>query len=363
MNRKYAIPNDYNIYCALSTGKVPETILRKLFLNRGIIVSPKTTRENLANYFASLMQGYNDYQDISLQHQKLERSEYISSKEISSELNLLDLGNSLNNLKDKLDIKISNTELKDVKTSIFGDSLAIEFEYEKFYPEKQMFSQIEQKRGLLTFKKSEEGKFYIEHPSTNEMLEWSDSIIDLLENEDENINIQEIDLSGITNPEDYWSFFNELTESFGSYERRNVVEILFKDISKGGETEDSEEYQLISASYRGNQLHLSDDFKQKFNDGYKLYKFTWDCVDKSISEPDKYRLSIKIFYNKEGRNNFSFITRGLYKNKDGIYNKSLQSLSNAEEEKFNRLVFAKGLELLNNLENQTGLQAKIETDE
>ena len=99
MIRKYAIPNDYNIYCALSTGKVPETILRKLFLNRGIIVSPKTTRENLANYFASLMQGYNDYQDISLQHQKLERSEYISSKEISSELNLLDLGNSLNNLK------------------------------------------------------------------------------------------------------------------------------------------------------------------------------------------------------------------------------------------------------------------------
>ena len=69
------------------------------------------------------------------------------------------------------------------------------------------------------------------------------------------------------------------------------------------------------------------------------------------------------FHIKEGRNNFSFITKGLYKNKDGIYNKSLQSLSNAEEEKFNRLVFAKGLELLKNLENQTGLQAKIETDE
>ena len=54
--------------------------------------------------------------------------------------------------------------------------LLVEFEYEKFHPEKQLFSQIENKKSALTFKKIEGvDQFYLEHPATPEMIMWSET--------------------------------------------------------------------------------------------------------------------------------------------------------------------------------------------
>lgn len=76
MSKSYKIPNDYNIYSALSTGKVSESVVTALFLKRGIILGGKTNRESKAHYFSSFMHGYNDFEIISAQHSKVERAEY-----------------------------------------------------------------------------------------------------------------------------------------------------------------------------------------------------------------------------------------------------------------------------------------------
>lgn len=350
MSKTYNIPNDYNIYSALSTGKVSESVVNALFLKRGIILGGKTTRENKANYFSSFMHSFDDFEVISSQHSKVERSEYISSTNLNTKLDIEDLTPIFSSIKSSLQKDLANIQLKNVSQTINGDTLSLEFEYEKFHPEKQLFAQKEAKKSVLTFKKVENSEqFYLEHPSTPEMINWSESVINTLKEHDSDLNIDKIDLIGLTSPDLYWQFFDELTAKLDKFHRTNVVEILFKDPSRSGDDEDDGTYKLISASYRGNQLHLSEDFMAKLDDGYRLYRFNWDCIDSSVSNSDKYRLSIKVTYDEDGRSNFSFITKGFYKNKEGKFTKTPNSLPKSLDLELNKIIFNNGISLINSI--------------
>lgn len=350
MSKSYKIPNDYNIFSALSTGKVSESVIGTLFLKRGIILGSGTSRESKADYFSSLMHGFNDFEIISAQHSKVERAEYTSSANLNTKLEITNLVPIIANIKSSLEVSITNIQLKNVSQNIIGDTLSIEFEYEKFHPEKQLFAQIENKKSVLTFKKVKEmEQFYLEHPATPEMILWSESVVNTLKIQDSDLKIDKIDLIGLTDPSWYWQFFDELTSKLDKYHRTNVIEILFKNPNSKNEDDDEDTYKLISASYRGNQLHMSNDFMEKLEEGYRLYRFNWDCLDSSISSSDKYRLSIKVTYDENGKSNFSFISKGFLKNKDGKFAKMLNALPNSLDLEFNKIVFNKGIELLDSL--------------
>ena len=181
------------------------------------------------------------------------------------------------------------------------------------------------------------------------MIKWAKEIQEVLKKFDKDIAINNIDLTGLTNPELYWQFFDDLTSIVDKYKRTNVVEVLFKNPNKDAEDEDESVCQLLSATYKGNQLHLSEDFKARLDDGYLLHKFTWDCIDNSISTSDKYRLSIKVTYDEDGKSNFSFISKGFYKLKDGKYSKSINAIPSSLDSEFNKLIFKNGIELIDQL--------------
>ncbi|USA45748.1 hypothetical protein NDN11_13655 [Acinetobacter sp. C26M] len=354
MSKSYNIPNDYNIYSALSTGKVSDSVINTLFLKRGIILGGKTTRENKADYFSSFMHGFEDFEVISAQHSKVERSEYTSSTNLNTQLEITDVVPIISNIKSSLDLNIGNIQLKNVSQKMSNNVLSLEFDYEKFHPEKQLFAQIENKKSVLTFKKIDgQEQFYLEHPATPEMILWSESVINILKEQDSTLGVDKIDLIGLTKPSLYWQFFDELTSSLDRYTRTNVVEILFKDPNSSNSDDDDEgTYKLISASYRGNQLHMSADFMEKLEEGYRLYRFNWDCVDSNITNSDKYRLSIKVTYDENGKSNFSFISKGFYKNKDGRFSKTLNPIPNSLDLEFNKIVFTKGISLIESLTTQ-----------
>ena len=350
MSKSYKIPNDYNIFSALSTGKVSESVLTGLFLKRGVILSNKTSRDSKAHYFSSFMHGYDDFEKISAQYSKVDRAEYTSSVNIQTDLNVDDLASIMTNVDKALEKRFSNVQLKNVEPNLNNNVLYVEFDYEKFHPEKQMFAQIESKKTSLTFKKDEvTQQIYVEHPATPEMLNWASSILGSLKEHDEKLSIDNIDLTGLTNPSIYWEFFDELTNSFDKFKRTNVVEVLFRDPNKDENSEDEGVYQLISASYKGNQLHLSEDFTAKLEEGYLLYKFSWDCIDSTLVHSDKYRLSIKVTYDQHGKSNFSFISKGFFKNKEGKFAKNITGLPNTLDSTFNKLIFKKGIDLINSL--------------
>lgn len=364
MNKTYRIPNDFNIYSALSTGRVSDSVLTALFLKRGTILSSQTDRDSKANYFATFMHSYYDFSKISAQHSKADRTEYTSSVNIQTSLDIPQISMIMSDLTAKLENRFSNIQLKDIEPNINGkvnkDLLTVEFEYEKFHPDKQMFSQLEEKKAVITFKKdSKTDTYYVEHPATPEMIKWSTAIQEILKDNDKNISINNIDLTGLTNPELYWQFFDELTSVIDKYKRTNVVEVLFKNSNKDAEDEDESVCQLLSATYKGNQLHLSEDFKARLDDGYLLHKFSWDCLDDTITDSDKYRLSIKVTYDEDGKSNFSFISKGFYKYKnDGKYSKSINAIPNSKDSEFNKLIFERGIELIDHLTASPAISLK-----
>ncbi|RZG72645.1 hypothetical protein EXE09_16780 [Acinetobacter sp. WCHAc060025] len=306
------------------------------------------------------MHSFNDFEVISSQHSKVERSEYISSTNLNTKLEVEDLTPIFSSIKSSLQKDLANIQLKNVSQRINGDILSLEFEYEKFHPEKQLFAQKEVKKSVLTFKKIEGSEqFYLEHPSTPEMITWTESVITTLKEHDSDLNTDKINLIGLTSPDLYWQFFDELTEKLDKFHRTNVVEVLFKDPNRTTSDEDDDgTYKLISASYRGNQLHLSEDFMAKLDDGYRLYRFNWDCIDSTVSDSDKYRLSIKVTYDESGRSNFSFITKGFFKNKEGKFTKNLNSLPKSLDLELNKIIFNNGIDLINSI-NSKPLKVKI----
>jgi hypothetical protein len=363
MSKSFKIPNDFNIYSALSTGKVSDSALTGLFLQRGIILSNKTSRESKADYFSSFMHGYYDFEKISSQHSKIDRVEYTSPLSLEMSLSFSDLTTITTDLVKCLEKNFSNIQLKDVEPdyNINDDIFYITFDYEKFHPEKQMFAQLENKKAILTFKKDKiNNEYYVEYPATPEMIKWSTSILGLLQNHDVNMKINSIDLTGLTDPSLYWQFFDELTNTFDNYKRTNVVEVLFKDPNKDDNAEDEGIYQLISATYKGNQLHLSEDFQARLSDGYLLHKFTWDCIDTTNTKSDKFRLSIKVTYDEDGSSHFSFISKGFYKFIKGKHSKSITSLSHLEDNIFNKAIFKNGIALINSLTTLPKINIKSE---
>jgi len=97
---------------------------------------------------------------------------------------------------------------------------------------------------------------------------------------------------------------------------------------------------------------MSDDFKDKLKEGYRLYRFNWDCTDSTNSTSDKFRLSIKVTYDENGKSNFSFISKGFYKNKEGKFSKTINAIPNNLDSEFNKLVFSQGISLLESLKTQ-----------
>ncbi len=99
------------------------------------------------------MHGFEDFEVISAQHSKVERSEYTSSTNLNTQLEITDVVPIISSIKSSLDLNIGNIQLKNVSQKMNNNVLSLEFDYEKFHPEKQLFAQIENKKSVLTFKK------------------------------------------------------------------------------------------------------------------------------------------------------------------------------------------------------------------
>ncbi|MBP0640201.1 hypothetical protein [Cupriavidus sp. AcVe19-6a] len=73
---------DKNIFDALNQHKVDSATVVKLFHRRNILVSRKTLREDLAQYFSRLTHDYYDHQDIAARLGVATRRERITSVDV-----------------------------------------------------------------------------------------------------------------------------------------------------------------------------------------------------------------------------------------------------------------------------------------
>ena len=356
MNNSFKVPNDHNIYSALNTGKVSDSAMTELFLSRGILISPKAEKEQRAFYFSSFIHGFKDYEIISSQHAKGNRTEFTTSAQVHSEIEFSDILAACSSFEDKVDKFYQNSQITDINIETQNaNKINVKVNYQKFHPDKQMFAQFEPKTAVIEVNVTEDG-LYIESPSTLEAHDWLELLIDQISEAQEKSKVKLIDLTYLTDPEEYWNFFNNLTSNLPGFERADVLEVKLKkpkDSNDGGSDDDEEEestltYRIDSASYTGTQLHRAEEFKLKISEGFQLNKFSWDCKEKGNVNSDIFKLCVKLNESKN-KKILSFISKGFikYNVEKGEYLKHPQSLPTMAEKKFNKLVFETALSLLN----------------
>lgn len=354
MNNSFKVPNDHNIYSALNTGKVSDSALSELFLNRGILISTKTDKEQRAFYFSSFIHGFKDYETISAQHSKGSRTEFITSAQIHTEVDFSDVLATCTGFDDIVEKFYQNSQITDIEVSTQNaNKIHLKVNYQKYHPDKQMFAQFEPKTAVIEINMTSDG-LYIESPSTSEAHEWLELLITQISESNEKSKVKLIDLTYLTDPEEYWDFFNKLTSNLPGYERADVLEVVLKkpkDSTENDLEEDEEStltYRIDSASYKGTQLHRAEEFKVKIAEGFQLNKFSWDCKEKGNVNSDIFKLCVKLNDSKN-RKILSFISKGFikYNIEKGEHLKHPQPLPTSIEKTFNKLIFETALSLLN----------------
>ncbi|WP_202740595.1 hypothetical protein [Acinetobacter sp. 'aerobic (ED)'] len=354
MNNSFKVPNDHNIYSALNTGKVSDSALTELFLSRGILISPKTDKEQRAFYFSSFIHGFKDYELISSQHAKGSRTEFTTSAKVEGDIEFSNVLAACEAFEETVDKLYQNTQITQIDVETLNEhKINLKVNYQRFHPDKQMFSQFEPKVAVIEINVTDD-KLYIESPSTPEAYEWLDLLITSVSQEDEKSKVNLIDLTYLTDPDEYWNFFNNLTSNLPGYERVDVLEVVLKKPKVADDSDDSDEeesaltYRIDSASYKGKQLHRAEEFKLKISEGFQLNKFSWDCKEKGNINSDIFKLCVKLNDSKN-KKILSFISKGFvkYNIEKGEHLKNSQSLPRSVEKKFNKIIFEAALSLLN----------------
>jgi hypothetical protein len=323
-NYKILAPDDFDIKSALSTGKVAESVLTSLFVKRGILISPKTKREERADYFASFFHGYSDFETISAQHSKVNRSEFCTALSVNTTAKASDVRAYADSIKSKIEADKTQQNITEISIESSNNQTRIKVRYQEYHPDKQMFAQFENKEALITVEANETG-LYIQRPANDEAKQWVNTLVHEIQSNDPEAKVDTIDLTGITDPVHYWNFFDQLTSTLTGYQREDVVDVYLRNPKNSDQSEDGEErnlHRIDSASYKGMKLHESKDFIDKLNEGFHLYNMTWDSSEQGNSNSDKFRLSVK-FTSPDGCSGFSFIPKGFLKKSNSEFSKDV----------------------------------------
>lgn len=301
---------DKNIYDALHNHKVGKNTLRKLFENRGIIVSPKTNDEELITYFSQITHGYQDHKYIAEKLGVAKRREKTTSIFIKGIdlIQLDDVDEILQNIqteyKNKNDIFEINTDKNITK---------IHIQYEDINYGKTEFCQKtirDAKIELIT----ENNEMIIRSSQQDYII----PIINKIKNEFKNLNssleIEEISINSFSYDLKN-RFFLEiaLLEGFErEYEKVKLTKLLAYKPEIDSDNIDNEntlEPHIVRVALRGHDVDKTNICNQIKGEEYYFFNIEY-IIEERVSGK-RYEIEIA-FDDPEFCQNFTFILKGIY---------------------------------------------------
>lgn len=229
--------SDKNIFDALTQHKVDNGTIMELLLRRNTLVSKKTPREDLAEYFARQVHDFHDHKSIASRLGVATRRERITS---------MDLIGAVDNDGLKIAVDKMKQELEDagevVQVTRDGDKTSVTVQYTKFDYKVSEFAQRQVKDGTIEFIKSPDG--YIVRNTQNEYVnDVRNSLIAKLEN---NVTTPltkvTVSLFDVPSSQLRSKFFHELAVNLPDYYQSDVTAIyIYKAKPETGDAGDDEE--------------------------------------------------------------------------------------------------------------------------
>lgn len=305
--------SDKNIFDALIQHKVDALTMATLFERRNVIVSRKTPRDELAEYFSRLTHDYYDHRTISEKLGTPSRRERTTSMDLVGKIAPEEMRFALEEIRKEI---TSSGDTAHISRS--GDNFSIIIQYSLIDYKKTEFSQVQIKDGVIEFIQTSEG-YLIRNAQNDFMNTVRDEIVAKVDKHTEDaLKKITVSLYEVPKPKLRTQFFIELINGLEGFSRRDVSDVYVykpKPTRDGNEelelASDDNETHIEKVLLKGNGvtrsallLDLTD------SDEYYIVKIGW-TTQRVLGNGDIFEIEA-LFTEPKDCTGFSILLKGIY---------------------------------------------------
>ncbi|MBN7822501.1 hypothetical protein [Bowmanella yangjiangensis] len=306
--------SDKNIFDALIQHKVDAPTLASLFERRNTIVSKKTPRDELAEYFSRLTHDYYDHRTISQKLGSPPRRERTTSMDLVGKIDPENMRLALEEIKKDISAGGDTAHI-----SRNGNNFSILIQYSLIDYKKTEFSQVQIKDGVIEFIQTTEG--YLIRNAQNEFMNTvRDEVVAKVDKEIEGLEKVTVSLYEIIDPKLRTKFFIDLINGLEGFSRRDVSDVyVHKPKPTKSDhlelTSDDDETHIEKVLLKGNGVTRSALLIELTSDEYYIVKIGW-TMQRTLGNGDIYDIEV-LFADPVNCTGFSILLKGVYPYVDG----------------------------------------------
>jgi hypothetical protein len=336
--------SDKVIFDAMNHTQVTTETIRDLLAERGVLVSPKTTKYELAQYFSRLTADYFDHQNIATRLGKIAKRERITYAEISEPLSHAEVLESLQLAKSGLEAQGNVVSIK-----VEGQKIVATLEYDHVDYTEVEFRQVQRRDGIVELLPDGAGKYVI-RSSQNQEIDSAVDHIFLTLNQGRSVPLKahRISLEGVPDPAHRCKFFEDLIQGIEQhtfvtvtaaycYKPKIKAGVVDSDADKPSEVEDQPD--VVRVTLIGTGVTKSFVIADLYAKGYYLVKVVWRVKPTHSLDADIFELEAQ-FGDPESCTEFSYQARTVLIFEDGAVTEKKRQPKLAEQDSLFRLIEA-----------------------
>lgn len=335
--------SDKNILDALNQHRVNMQTIRDLFLDRRILVSKESDKDDLAYYFSRLTHDYYDHNKISARLGVAARREKVTSLEVTSQITSADILNAVEKLKadvsDRGDVVIVDRK---------GDDFHIIVQYTDIDYTKMEFRQVQKLDGTVQFVKSG-GSYIVRNTQNRYINDVRETLLArVAETTKAPVVRNVISLFDVVEPATRSEFFHKLITGLEGMPKTDVTDVfVYKrkndddsptDESTDGDGAGNDDAHIERVALKGKGVNQSKELHSLLEPENEFYivKIVW-VVRESMGDGHAYEIEAQ-FASPSDCTDFSYLIRGVYACEDGLLSSKKRTAYKTEVERVSRLV-------------------------
>lgn len=298
---------DKNIFDALNEHKVDLSTVIGLFERRNTLVSRKTSRDRLAEYFARLNHDFFDHQEIAQRLGVIPRRERLTS------IDLLGIKDASTLLAAVEEVSERWRQYGDViKVDRNKDNVSISVQYSMVDYGRSEFNQVQVRDGAIEFH-LESGSYVVRSTKNQHIDDFRDSVISRLSTSGD-IEERKVSLFAHTEHKIRSDFFYDLFSALPGLELVDVTDVyVYKTEAEDDELADS---FVQRVSLKGKGVSRSEFLSELSDNSYYTYRVAWRAKE-VLGRGDEFDIEA-VFADPVGCTGFSFLLLGVYERIDGV---------------------------------------------
>ncbi len=286
-NRFLYSATDKEIFDALASSAqhFSESTLLGLARKRGIFFSPLVDRMKLCSEISLLNFGFNDVAQIQAEFEKSAKSEKKTFKNLKTTLTLDEFRLIADQYQSQAEMEGDTVSSRNVGETQF----AINVEYEEIDFSKTRLRQRQRRKASIEFR-VRDGETVISYPANDKVRNIVEGLIQRVrEQKKEPINVEEVDLSWISNFELRTKFFQELIKRVPGFTLKDVTHVhvdfgdqnsddadLLEDVEDERKSvEEKITWVVRDIAIHGESLHLSEEYQRLKDKGFFVTSIQW----------------------------------------------------------------------------------------